>query len=591
MDNIFNTITLTDLGKIIVENCRGNYYFIEDKLAYKKFISVVASDVTLLNTLELIPNIHGDLKHFDKLVKWEIKEELLINIVDTINSSISEKYIHSDFDFLENINSYNRENFKEEFSKFCNDLLDNLSKDKISISLTDFRFQSLTESLNKFIGLNKNTKLNFEINTFYNKVFQFSPMTNELSSPTVDVNYQPAIKLLAYLYIRIFISGDIVININNLKEIITIMYGNSNLKDELLHKLLCIPNQNFCLKSQSDLKKDNVKDEEFKDEWDRIVGGNIRKELVQEGFDVFLQHSSFVSGQELGSQIEQKLNPERKFIPVDKIINKTVLRLIEQISYKQSTWGQWLREINLVKEEILMDKFQEEETRQSLFNILSVNDDKINLLGQLAKIDNLNDLIRAGEEKQKEEGRKSNHLIYIKEIGLKIQNIIENEINLSLKEIIEIIESSTDKKLATIEEQNGQDFIIYKSEKPIYYIEVKSRWDSEGIVALSKRQVECCAKNKSNYAVITVNVANYKAKNKIDMENISFEDLRYDVKVNLDLGDDFETLIKENNAFEKTVDNTKLIEFRGHIPQKRIESNGILFDEFITKLKKHLIDA
>lgn len=591
MDNIFSTLTLTDIGKIIIDNCRGNYYFILDKLAYKKFVSEIATDITLLNTLELIPNIHGDLKHFDKLVKWEIKEELLIDVVDTINSSVSEKYIHSDFEFLENINPYNREKFKEDFSKFCNDLLDNLSKDKVSISSTAIRFQSLIESLNIFIGLNKNTRLNTDTNAFYNKVFELTPISDELSTPTVDVNYQPAIKLLAHLYIRNFIKKDIKSNIDNLKEIITIMYGNTNLKEELLHKLECIPNQNFCLKSQSDLKKDNVKDEEFKDEWNTIVGGNIREELVQEGFEVFLQHSSFVSGPELGSQIEQKLNPERKFIPVDKIINKTVLRLIEQISFKQSTWGQWLREINLVKEEILMDKFQEEETRQSLFSILSVNDDKINLLGQLAKIDNLNDLIRAGKEKQKEEGRKSNHLIYIKEIGLKIQTIIENELNLSLKEIIEIIESSTDKKLSTIEEQNGQDFIIYKSEKPIYYIEVKSRWDSEGIVALSKRQVECCAKNKSNYAVITVNVANYKAKNKIDMENISFEDLKDDVKVNLDLSDDFEILIKENNAFEKTIDNTKLIEFRGHIPQKRIENKGIIFDDFISELKKHLIDA
>ena len=591
IDNKFCTLSLSDIGEIIVDNSCGNYHFISDKKSYQTFISEVAVDISLINKLKLIPNIHGDFKHFESLAKWEIKEELLIEVVDAISASVSEKFIHSDFDFLENINSYNREKFKEDFSKFCNELLDNLEKGKISFSSEDIRFQCLVESINKFISLNKNTQLNIDISTFYNKVFELTPISNSILSPTVDINYQPAIKLLANLYIRYFIFNDIKSNIDDLKEIISLMYANKNLREELLHKLECLPNQNFILKSQSDLKKDNVKDNDFKDEWDKIVGGNIRKDLVLEGFEGFLQHSSFVSGSELGSEIEQQLNPNRKFIPVDKNIINTVINLIEKISSKHDTWGQWLREINAVKEEILMYKFQDESTRQSLFSILSVKPEKINLLGELAKIDDLNGLIRAGIEKQKEEGRKSNHLIYINEIGLKIQNIIENELNSSLKETIEIIESSTDEKLQTLEEQNGQDFIIYKSGKPIYYIEVKSRWDSEGIVALSKRQVECCAKNKDNYAVITVNVANYKSKNKIDYENISFSDLKNDTSVNIDLGDDFEKLVKENNQFEKTIENTKLIEFRGHIPQKRIESKGILFDEFILNLKKHLINA
>lgn len=591
VDNKLSTLSLSDIGQIIVDKSGGNYYFISDKESYQTFISEIAVDISLLNKLKLIPNIHGDFKHFENLVKWEIKEELLIDVVDAISASISEKFIHSEFEFLENINTYNREKFKEDFSKFCNELLDNIEKGKISFSSEDIRFLCLVESLNNFIGLNKNTQLNIDINTFYNKVFELTPIKYGLASPTVEINYQPAIKLLAHLYVRCFISSDIKSNIDDLNVIISIMYGNKNLKEELLHKLACLPNQNFCLKAQSDLKKDSIKDEDFKNEWDKIVGGNIRNDLVLNGFESFLQHTSFVSGTELGSEIETKLNANRNFIPVDNSIIDTVIALIEKISAKQETWGHWLREINAVKEEILMHKFQDESTRQSLFSILSVKPEKINLLGELAKIDDLNDLIRAGKERQKEEGRKNNHLIYIKEIGLKIQNIIENEINSSLEETVKIIESSSDEKLQTIEEQNGQDFIIYKAGKPIYYIEVKSRWDSEGIVALSKRQVECCAKNKDNYAVVTVNVANYKSKNKIEYENISFKDLYEDTRVNEDLGDDFEKLVKENNEFEKTIENTKLIEFRGHIPQKRIETKGILFEDFISNLKKLLINA
>ncbi|WP_124640121.1 sacsin N-terminal ATP-binding-like domain-containing protein [Amniculibacterium aquaticum] len=587
----FDILSLNDLAQIIANEGGGNYAFLNDKKSYKEFVNQISTDITILNKVALIPNIHGDFKTLESLVKWDNKEYLLIDIMDNINASVSEKYIHQDFEFINNVNIYTREKFKEDFSKFCNELLDNLEKEKVSLSSKGIRYIYLTEFLNKFIGLNRNTQLNIDLHSFYNKIYNFSTMFEGLSSPTVEVNYQPAIKLLANLYIKNIVKNDIESTIDDLKEIIGIMYTNTNLKEELLHKMECIPNQNLCLKSQSVLKKDNVKDEDFKDEWDEILGGDIRDDLVFEGFEGFLQHSSFVSGSELGSQIEQKLNSERKFIPVDKDILETVISLIEKISSNQDTWGSWLREINAVKEEILMYKFQDESTRQSLFSILSVKPEKINLLGELAKIDNLSDLIRAGKEKQKEEARKSNHLIYINEVGLRIQNIIESELNSSLRDTIEIIESISDEKLKSVEEQNGQDFIIYKSGRPIYYIEVKSRWDIEGIVALSKRQVECCSLNKENYAVITVNVANYKSKNKIDIETISFVDLADDVKVNVDLGDDFEKLIKENEESEKIPEKTKLIEYRGHIPQKRIETNGMSFEKFIDDLKEVMIKA
>ncbi|PXW16533.1 uncharacterized protein DUF3883 [Chryseobacterium sp. CBTAP 102] len=590
-DKNFNILSLNKIAEIVSIESGANYEFINSKESYKEFIKQIRTDVTLLNKVSLIPNMHGDFKTIENLVKWENKETLLIEIINNINASVSEKYIHDDFEFLENINIYNREKFKEDFSKFCNELLDNLEKEKISLSSREIKYSYLTEYLNKFIGLNRITQQNVDLNSFYNRIYKIEPTFDELPSPTVEMNYQPAIKLLANLYIKDIVKNDVETNINDLKEIINIMYTNTNLKEELLHKMECIPNQNYCLKSQSVLKKDNVKDEVFKDEWNKILDGDIRNDLVFDGFECFLQHSSFVSGAELGSQIEQKLNSERRFIPVDKNIIEVVIGLIEKISSKPYTWGIWLREINAVKEEILMYKFQDESTRQSLFSILSVKPEKINLLGELAKIDNLSDLVRAGKEKQKEESRKSNHLIYINEVGLKIQDIIESELNSSLRDTIKIIESTSDQKLTSVEEQNGQDFIIYKSDRPIYYIEVKSRWDSEGIVALSKRQVERCANNKENYAVITVNVANYKSKNKIDIETISFTELKDDISVNLDLGDEFEKLIKENREFEKIIDNTKLIEFRGHIPQKRIETKGILFKDFIDKLKEHMINA
>lgn len=583
LDVKFDTLELTNIAKIVAEKSDGNYLFIDDKKSYIDFISEIATDITLLNSLALIPNMHGDFKEFESLVKWENEEDSLIRIVDSINAYISENYIHKDFTFLNNLRPYNRDSFKKDFNDFCNDFIDDLAKGRNSFFLSDLRFERLIQSLSHFIGLNKKTLLNVELVEFYNKVFKLIPYFDTLLDPTVDINYQPAIKLLANLYIKNLSNSTVKENIADLKEWVSIMYKNTNLREELLHKLACLPNQNYILKSQSDLKKDNVKDSDFKDEWDRIVRGNIRDDLAYEGFEVFLQHGGQVSGSELGSDIEHKLNKDRKFIPVDKNIIDTIINLIEKISSRQDTWGQWLREINLVKEEILMYKFQDESTRQSLFNILSIKPEKINLLGELAKIEDLNDLIRAGKQKQREEIRHNNHLQHINYIGLKIQDMIQRNLNSSLAEIVKVVKSS-DENFEAKEEQNGQDFIIYKSGKPIYFIEVKSKWDENGRFALSKNQTERCASEKGRYAVITVNVDRYKRKHSIDVENIPFEDLYDFVKVNDNLGEYFEELISENlKKSEQT--EPKLIEYRGSIPQKMIDSTESQeFDEFITKL-------
>lgn len=590
IDKKFDVLTLESIAEIIVKESGGNYYYIDEKISYQKFIKQISEDVTLLNRLELIPNIHGDFKSFENLVKWDVKEVSLIRIVDNINVLISKRYIHEEFEFLENINTYNREEFKDNFSKFCNELIDDILKERDFANFREIRFTTLIESLTRFVDLNKKTQLNIDVASFYKRVFVMEDNPIGLSDPTVNINYQPAIKLLANLYLMYLSNKEISEHILDLKYIVSIMFKNTNLKEELLHKLVCLPNQNFILKSQNELKRDNVKDDEFKNRFDKITKSNVRNELIIEGFEGFLQHSGFVSGSILGEKIETSLNSDKRFIPVQIGIIDTLLTLIEKISEKPNTWGEWLRNINGVKEEILMYKFKNANIRSSLFSILTKNEKTIELLGDLAKIDDLQSFIEDGKEKQKEKARKNNHLQYINEIGLNIQNLVQKKLDKDLADTIKIIQSDSDEKLETIEEQNGQDFIIYKSGIPIYYIEVKSRWASDGIVALSKRQVECCAKNKDNYAVITVNVADYKARNKIIEENISFDELSNDIYVNVDLGDNFEKLIKENQQFEAIKENAKLIEFRGHIPQERIKKQENNFDAFIENLKSILIN-
>ena len=173
---------------------------------------------------------------------------------------------------------------------------------------------------------------------------------------------------------------------------------------------------------------------------------------------------------------------------------------------------------------------------------------------------------------------------YITRIGLLIQDLIQNQLDVELANLIEVKRSEEDTDLVTQEEQNGQDFIIYKNAQPVYFIEVKSKWDENGRFALTKNQTEKCAIEKSRYAVVSVNVDRYKRKHEIDDElNIKFEDLNEFIRVNDDLGTYFEKLVQEN-IYKSESNAPKLIEFRGSIPQRIIDVEGKQFNDFISEL-------
>lgn len=585
IENKIKTFDIEQIGEYLSNHAKGNYYIIHDKVAYKLFIKHISGNTHLLNTYCSIPNLHGILSYYKELVRWNRIENELIEIADAINYDITKKYLHPEFYFLEEISEYNREKFREDFSKFCNELNDSFSKDNSQSELSSVRKLMVIDALYCFIGLNNVTHLNIQLAGFYKRVFSLHVQPKSIYNPTTDINYQPAFKLLAHLYIESILN--ISTCLNDLQELLSLMFENKNLKEEFLHKKPCIPSQNFKLKAQSELNKDDVKDSDFKQKYKEIIGTDILDNLAVDGFDKYLQHIGVITSLMLGSRIEEKLQPNKRFIPVkdlsDNVINN-VLTLVEKISERPDTWGQWLPNINAVKEEILMHKFQNEKTRSSLFSILTKDEATIELLGDLAKIENLEDLVKKGLEKQQEERRRDAHMVYITRIGLLIQDLIQKQLDIGLANLIEVKRSEEDTHLVTQEEQNGQDFIIYKNGQPAYFIEVKSKWDENGRFALTKNQTEKCAIEKSRYAIVSVNVDRYKKKHEIDDElDIKFDDLNEFIHVNDDLGSYFEKLVQEN-IYKSESNDPKLIEFRGSIPQIIIDTVGKRFDDFISEL-------
>jgi hypothetical protein len=117
-----------EIFTLVSEKTQADYNIIKDKGSYITMIRCVNSNIDLLNEVSLIPNIHNELKTFNELVRWNEREFFLIKVTDAINASLSASYLHDDYYFITNLKTYSRIDFKEDFSKFCNEINDTLSK-------------------------------------------------------------------------------------------------------------------------------------------------------------------------------------------------------------------------------------------------------------------------------------------------------------------------------------------------------------------------------------------------------------------------------------------------------------------------------
>src|SRR5690606_8299525 len=124
--------------------------------------------------------------------------------------------------------------------------------------------------------------------------------------------------------------------------------------------------------------------------------------------------------------------------------------------------------------------------------------------------------------------------------------------------------------------------IVKLNNKPVHYIEVKSRWATNSSVMMSKLQLERAALNKDIYTLCSVDVTNYNGSN--DKYELLIEEIIPLIKCINNIGENIEPLVQKNLDAEKRIDDDiHLIEYRGIVPQNIIKS-GESLDDFINKL-------
>lgn len=534
----------------------------------------------LFNARAILPNIRGEFRKQALLNSSVDLPEVLISIADELEPEISKKQIDSAFKFSLELTTYNKKHYSDEIRNSINVTIPD---DATSASIIEMKSETY---FNRFLDYCKiattstsdsaPSKVVRHICKYYNYSEDLIPVPQH-ENEKID-NRSAQIKL-----IRVFVNDiyrrDKAWVENNLvahKEFVTLLEGYSDYK-ELFSTLSIFPNQLFELCVQSRLHIDDKIPDEIKDLYDRITKPDVpvRATLAHPNFAMLLSNpDEKKTTNSLTEKIEDCFSPDRLYNDINENEHKKdIIEIINKLS-GDSKWQKYFPILTTRRANIMLDTVTDENTKNEVFSILSLAPEKIKKIGAVSNNPNLERIIDLGVQAFQKELHKEADFQHKHALGTHLEDVLTSR----LKSII-----PGEIKARPEPAQNGQDIIIYVDTKPVYYIEVKSKWVSETPIRMSRNQTLKCYKHSDAYSLCSIDMVDYAGE---DREKIkSLENIEGRIRFNTDIGTKVEHLI---NVLEQTdvADEIRLDgEFRTYIPKSYIEEGITLkeFEEFLIK--------
>lgn len=368
-------------------------------------------------------------------------------------------------------------------------------------------------------------------------------------------------------------------NLYFLSEYLNLINSNK-LYRETLKSYKIFPSQSFELNYPGDLFKESEfplnPDESnyLKDIYHKVLSKNIRKELLHNDFINLDTVTKFKIAKDLSFAIDEKFKLENLSEISEHSHGPLIVKIVEKLT-DNLFWQELFPNLNDKKALIMMSKISGNPVvKNDLFKIINSDDDQISLLGELSQRKDLAKLIALGEAAMLEEVKNNADFQFKKQIGVHLEDLIRKSIQSELNNF----------SVEVREEQNGQDIIIKIDNLPVYYIEVKSRWNNISSILMSKNQVSTAVNEKNRYSLCCIEMSDYKVgqndRYTVDDLNIIFDR----ISIINNIGAELEPLI-ENVLAAKDLDNeiTLTGDYKATIPQKFIK-NGSNFNEFVSYL-------
>lgn len=570
------------------KDCLINYYknlVVEEKINY-------FSEHTLL------PNLDGKLCFLSLLLTPQNLNETLIEIGKSLIPNSIERLIHKDFCFNFHFEKFNRKDFSNSVKTILDDkkastsiyFPENLNKENYNVH----SFEEMEKlDANFFENLLTYCKLNNNVNSqskpsslvkiiskYYSLDENLVQLSN-LENQEENLDIRSSRKILVQIFFNLLQFH----NENWVKENIELLLEIANCNEDSLKEVYSTskiyPNQINQLKSISELKRDVEIIPEIKILYNKITQEEIRIDLVYREFNEFVTEDRFINSKYLTNHIEDIFFNSDIHSINEHPFKDEILKIISSLRDKK--YAELFPRLDDKKANLMLDVVTNENTKDEIFSIVTLKESELKKLGQLVQEDNFSAILNAATillQQQREADADFHHK---HEIGTYIESLIRQKLSDELKDRVSI----GDKETETTNIQGGQDIVIFLDDNPVYFIEVKSRWNSQNSISMSKLQLQRAVEENEHYALCAVDITRYTGEN--DKYKLSTDEILPLTKFVTNIGDTIKPLIEDNLEAEKQQDKSiHLIDYRGIIPQDIIQK-GKDFDNFIELLAETII--
>ncbi len=540
-------------------------------------------DLKIFEEHKLLPNIKNEFVQKGELKLPSNIDLKYIEVADILIPEVPKRYIKNNFTLGLEFSRYNRKNLSDDF----NTKIYSVSKDITATKSADIIFRNGLIGLCSIFptesSLSTRRQIMPKICSFYGVNF------NEYIIPNVDeekfdYDYTPFRGLIKIFLYDIVIKGNADVNwveqeISFLKECLGILTQYKDLKD-ILESIPVFPNQKYelcnqvALKIEKDFPLADIDKEFLKEIYSNNIH-NIKKELVLNEFANFLFHTNEQTGLELSGKLELLFKTNGSYEEITTHTNKVVIFQIVQKLTGNKEWSTFFPNLEDKKAIVMMAKISDPKIKDNLFSIIGLDDPKkISLLGELSRNPDLERIVALGKAALEEENRNDADFEFKKKLGVLIEDLIREKIGHEIESLNVIVE----------EKQDGQDFVIKTNEIIVYFIEVKSRWNKDNPIRMSKNQVSNAIDQKDKYSLCCVEMSDYKADQDDRYKIDDITEIIDRIKFINTIGENLEPLLKsiliaQDIENEITVDG----DYKATIPRSLIKK-GSSIDDFVDYL-------
>lgn len=558
-------ITLKDIANNVTE--ANDFENLHKLLVFIK----EAGKSDLFKDYALIPNRNGQLYKCDELVDAaEVPHALFVTCVGLIPSKTSH-FVHEGFSDICSLSSYGR----KELSRDINEQL--RREDQATIdqgrAYNNELIISLIELCSYYPVLpaeSLRSKVMPIIEKYYSVEHTERLLTN-IPGDDTDMYRIPFARLIESTFIDISKKdcGWVKENIDLLHDIIASLSSSdlyANTQRGLRDKYAIYPNLDDELCLGKELYKNEDVEPELLEIAKRALDKDYQKMIVLPEFETFFDFD-VLTAKSIGREIEQELTD-------GQICSDVMLDIIDHLD--KGEWNDIFKYIKENKEKLFFEQVQGNR-RDSIYKLMKTDEDTLAAFAELIDNQDISSILAQAHALVDAEKQKQANFEFKYRVGKNIEDVLRNELREELADTITV---------EVIDNQYGQDIEVLKSGEPIYFIEVKAKWNFSEPAHMSKYQMLKAIENPNRYALCCVDLTSHD----VDFEYPDFETALAHTYVHLDIAEKLQPIMEGiRNAGNADTENIISMggDYHCNIP-KRVFCTGKDFQCLIDKIKRSI---